>query len=122
MKDPRLQKNITIEEFIVAFHKYKRIHCTRFPWRQAELDQYETNIVEISRVFGSKFYEYHKLFTQRCAAALALGKKVNWAVKDKDLLQMIVGGTRAASCTICIEVSHSTSFCPHVLTWETNHS
>ena len=92
MKDTRLQKNLTVEEFIVAFHKHKRIHCSRFPWRQAEMDQYEANIVEISRVFGPKFYEYHKQFTQRCAAALALGKKVNWAEKDEDLLQMIIGG------------------------------
>ena len=63
-------------------------------------------------MFGPKFYEYHKKFTQRCAAALALGKKVNWTEKDKDLLQMIIGGTRANKCVICNEIYHSTSFCP----------
>ena len=46
------------------------------------MDQYEANIVNISRVFGPEFYEYHKQFTQRGAAALAFGKKVDWSEKD----------------------------------------
>ena len=50
LKDTRLQKNLTFKEFIVAFHKYKCIHCSRFPWCQAEMDQYEANIVQISSV------------------------------------------------------------------------
>lgn len=112
MKDPRLNRNLTIEEFIIAFQKYKRIHCSRYPWRQMELDKYETNLVEMSRMYGQKFYEYHKIFSQRCAAALAIGKKINWAEKDKDLLQMIIGGTPAYACGICSEVSHTTPFCP----------
>ena len=41
IKDTRLQKNFTVKEFIVAFHKYKSIHCSRFPWFLAEMDQYE---------------------------------------------------------------------------------
>lgn len=112
MRDPRLNRNLTIEEFIIAFQKYKRIHCSRYPWRQMELDKYETNLVEMSRMYGQKFYEYHKIFSQRCAAALAIGKKINWAEKDKDLLQMIIGGTPANACGICGEVSHTTPFCP----------
>ncbi|MCG8033304.1 MAG: hypothetical protein JAZ03_14145 [Candidatus Thiodiazotropha taylori] len=112
MKDPRLNRNLTIEEFIIAFQKYKRIHCSRYPWRQMELDKYETNLVEMSRMYGPKFYEYHKIFSQRCAAALTVGKKINWAEKDKDLLQMIIGGTPANACGICGEVSHTTPFCP----------
>ena len=111
MKDPRLNRNLTIEEFIIAFQKYKRIHCSRYPC-QMELDKYETNLVEMSRMYGQKFYEYHKIFSQRCAAALAIGKKINWAEKDKDLLQMVIGGTPAYACGICSEVSHTTPFCP----------
>ena len=41
-----------------------------------------------------------------------LGKKINWAEKDKDLLQVIIGGTPANACGICSEVSHTTPFCP----------
>ena len=77
-----------------------------------ELDKYETNLAEMSRMYGQKFYEYHKIFSQRCAAALAVGKKINWAEKDKDLLQMIIGGTPANVCGMCGEVSHTTPFCP----------
>ena len=100
-KDARLNRSLSIEEFIVAFNKYKRIHCTRHPWRKAELDEYEANIIEISRVYGKKFYEYHKIFSQKCAMVLEHGKKVNWAKKDKDLLQMIIGGTACNACGIC---------------------
>ena len=112
IKMPRLNRSLSIEEFIVAFNKYKLIHCTRHPWRKAELDEYEANIIEISRVYGKKFYQYHKIFTQKCAMALEHGKKVNWAEKDKDLLQMIIGGTACNACGICMEVSHATPYCP----------
>ena len=37
---------------------------------------------------------------------------MNWAEKDKDLLQMIIGGTACNACGICKEVSHATMFCP----------
>ena len=112
-RDARLNRSLNIEEFIAAFEKYKRIHCAIHPWRKPELDQYESNIIEISRVYGQKFYEYHKIFSQKCAVALEQGKKVNWAEKDKDLLQMIIGGTPCKTCSICKEVSHSTPFCPN---------
>ena len=111
-RDARLNRSLSIDEFIVAFEKYKRIHCTSHPWRKAELDQYESNIIELSRVYGRKFYEYHKIFSQKCAVALEQGKKVNWAEKDKDLLQMIIGGTQCNTCNICKEVSHTTQYCP----------
>ena len=40
------------------------------------------------------------------------GKKVNWVEKDKDLLQMVIGGTQCNSCHLCKEVSHTTQSCP----------
>lgn len=111
-RDARLNRSLSIDEFIVAFTKYKRIHCSRHPWRKDKLDEYLTNIIDIARIYGGKFYEYHKIFSQKCAVALEQGKKVNWAEKDKDLLQMIIGGTPGNSCNICKEVSHVTQFCP----------
>ena len=76
-RDIRLNRSLTIEEFILAFNKYKRIHCARHAWRKPELDAYELIIIEISSVYGPKFYECHKMFAQKCAAALAIGKKIN---------------------------------------------
>ena len=111
-RDARLNRSLSVDEFIVAFSKYKRIHCSRHPWRREELDEYMENVVEIARVYGRKFYEYHKFFSQKCAVALEQGKKVSWAEKDKNLLQMIIGGTLCNSCNICKEVSHTTQFCP----------
>ena len=111
-KDMRLNHSLTIEEFILAFNKYKRIHCARHAWRKPELDAYELIFIEISAVYGPKVYEYHKLFAQKCAAALTMGQKLNWAEKDKDLLQMIIGGVPSKVCQICKEVSHTSAFCP----------
>ena len=82
-RDARLNRSLSVDGFIVAFSKYKRIHCSRHPWRREELDEYMENVVEIARVYGRKFYEYHKFFSQKCAVALEQGKKVNWAEKDK---------------------------------------
>ena len=99
-KDMRLNRSLTIEEFILAFNKYKRIHCARHAWRKPELNVYELIIIEISAVYGPKFYEYRKLFEQKCAAALTMGQKLNWAEKDKDLLQMKIGGVPSKVCQI----------------------
>ena len=70
-----------------------------------------SNIMDIARVYGGKFYEYHKIFSQKCAVTLEHGKKVNWA-EDKVLLQIVIGGTQCNSCHICKEASHTTQFCP----------
>jgi hypothetical protein len=45
--DPRLKKTLTIQEFIQAFGKYKRIMCSVYPERREELDAYEDDIVKI---------------------------------------------------------------------------
>ena len=44
--------------------------------------------------------------------ALEHGKRVNRAEKDKDLLQIIIGGTQCNTCHTCKEVSLATQFCP----------
>lgn len=111
--DPRLHKSLTISEFITAFGKYKRIMCTRFPERRVELDRYEGNIVEISNVYGQKFYDYHTQFSARAAAALHdLNIKVDWSIKDNALLSMVMGNARVSACNLCNSTSHSGSFCP----------
>lgn len=82
-----------------------------FPNRREELDMYEANIIDIFNVYGDRFYEYHKLFSLKSASALAIHKiKVDWSVRDRDLIQLIA--SRARSCSICSEVSHNTKFCP----------
>jgi hypothetical protein len=41
-----------------------------YPDRRAELGAYEDDIIDIYNFFGSKFYDYHKLFSSKAAVLL----------------------------------------------------
>jgi hypothetical protein len=60
--DDRLKRNLTLDDFITAFGRYKKIMCSAFPNRAEELDAYLAHIVETARVWPQKFYEYHHCF------------------------------------------------------------
>lgn len=110
--DHRLHRDISLTEFITAFGKFKRVMCERFPDRREELDLYEAHIVEISNTYGQCFYNYHKLFSAKAANALyASGQLVDWSSKDRDILLMVMGGTRAKSCDHCKSPLHQTQDC-----------
>lgn len=115
--DARLKRPLSISEFITAFGRYKRTMCQVYPDRRDELDQYEAYIVSIHNTYGTRFYEYHKLFSLRAASALSShGLKVDWSKSDRDLLQKITAGAKASYCMHCGEVSHDSGFChlaPH---------
>lgn len=111
--DIRLRKTLTIGEFITAFGRYKRTMCQVYPDRREELDQYEAIIVNLFNTYGSKFYEYHKLFSLKSANAMQLhGMKLDWSIRDRDLIQMVTAGSKSRSCSICNESTHDTHFCP----------
>lgn len=81
-----------------------------FPKPREELDHYEAIKVDMYNVYGERFYEYHKLFFIRSANALAVHKiKVDWSVRDRDLIQLIASISK--SCSIHAEVFHDTKFC-----------
>lgn len=116
-EDVRLHKSLTISEFITAFGKYKRVMCVKFPERRVELDRYEANIVDVSNVYGSKFFEYHCQFSARAAAALRDHNiKVDWAIKDNTLLTMVAGNARMNACNLCNSTMHPSAFCPQLAT------
>ena len=111
-EDLRLRRPLTITEFVTAFGRFKRIMCSAYPDRREELDHYEAHIVHIYNVYGDRYYEYHKLFSLKCANALQLHKlKVDWSQLDRDLLQLVTAGAKTKFCEICREVSHDTKFC-----------
>ena len=57
--DPRLNRSLTLDEFIQAFRIYKNIMYTAHPHRRNELDIYEWDIVNMAtRYSGRGFYEY----------------------------------------------------------------
>ncbi|CAC5423664.1 unnamed protein product [Mytilus coruscus] len=52
--DPRLNRQLTIQEFIKAFGKFKRVMTSAFPGRRFELNAYEEDIIEISNFLRSE--------------------------------------------------------------------
>lgn len=113
-RDPRLLKNLTLGEFVLAFSIFRDVLCSVYPNRRAELESYEYYIVELSvRYGGTMFYEYHKAFSAKAAAILAADNHiVNWAKPDPDLFNRIFGGLRANACGVCASTAHSTALCP----------
>ena len=111
--DIRLNRRLSIQEFIRAFGKYKRVMTSVFVDRRTELDAYEDDIIDIHNFFGEKFYDYHKAFSAKSAVLLRTKKvKVDWGKRDRDLLSLISAGTHINTCRLCNMVDHTTQFCP----------
>lgn len=111
--DPHLSRQLSINEFMTAFGKYKRTMAKAYPERREELDRYEASIIEIANVFPKCFYEYHKLFSAKAAMALEEFQiKVDWSIVDKGLLQLVSAGADITHCELCKGVDHVTHFCP----------
>ena len=116
-EDSRLHKSLSISEFITAFGKYKRVMCMKFPERRVELDRYEANIIDISNVYGHKFYDYHCQFSAKAASALRdYNIKVDWAIRDLALLNMVASNAKVNSCNLCNSTMHYSAFCPRLNT------
>lgn len=110
--DPRLNRSLSISEFLRAFGKFKRVMTSVWPDRRAEFDAYEDDIIDIHNFYGSKFYEYHKIFSAKAAAILREKKrKVDWSKRDRDILALISAGAQVTTCKLCNSVDHTTPFC-----------
>ncbi len=122
LTDSRLNRQLTIQEFLQAFSIYKSVMCRKYPLRREELDLYERSIIEMSSRFGGySFYEYHKSFSSRAAQYLATHNiKIDWSVRDNDLFCTIFAGHKANACNICSSLSHSTMFCGEMQKGNTN--
>ncbi len=116
LTDSRLNRQLTISEFIHAFSIYKGIMCRKFPFRRTELDLYERSIIDMhSRFGGNIFYEYHRAFSARAAQYLQIyNVKVDWSVRDNDLFCAITAGSKPQACPVCNSLSHTTMFCGQV--------
>lgn len=87
--------------------------CLKLPERRVELDRCEATIIDIFNVYGPKFYDYHYQFSAKAAAALRdYHIKVDWAIKDLALLNMVSSNARINSCNLCNSTMHSSAFCP----------
>jgi hypothetical protein len=111
--DPRLNKILTLGEFISAFTVYRNVLCESFPHRRIELDAYLRHIVQLATQYGgSLFYEYHRMFASKSAAWVAKGVLVNWALLDTTLYCTVTSGHRTRSCSICQSLAHASDMCP----------
>ncbi|XP_046873720.1 LOW QUALITY PROTEIN: uncharacterized protein LOC124466092 [Hypomesus transpacificus] len=112
--DPRMSKNLTLAEFCVAFGVYRDTLCKAYPERRVELDDYLALIADLALRYGSSlFYEYHKCMSAK--AALHLQKwnlRLDWSVKDLDLVSRVFTGHMPISCSVCGSLGHSVNLCP----------
>ncbi|MGH0120666.1 UNVERIFIED_CONTAM: hypothetical protein FKN15_068241 [Acipenser sinensis] len=113
-RDPRLLKNLTLGEFILAFAIYRDVLFSVYPNRREERDSYEFYIVELSVSYGGTiFFNYHKSFSAKAAAILASDNRIiDWLQPDLEPFNMIFSGFRVNTCGVCSSTGHSTSLCP----------
>ena len=115
--DPRLNRSLTIGEFIQAFGAYKHIMCKAFPQRRNELDNYERDIVEMAtRYNGKGFYDYHRQFSLRAASHLRYNNiLVDWSIRDNTLFCNIFANFQPVICIHCNSTMHSSDFCETIV-------
>ncbi|OWF45853.1 hypothetical protein KP79_PYT07251 [Mizuhopecten yessoensis] len=84
--DPRLNRILTLSEFILAFGVYKHVMCEAHPSRRVELVLYERDIADMGTRYASGFYEYRLQFSLRAAAQLRYNNRpIDWSVRDNTL-------------------------------------
>ena len=111
--DERLIRNLTLDEFILAFGRYKRIMCSAFPNRSQELDTYMAHVIETANIWPDRFFEYHKMFSAKCAVMLLQHNvKLDWSKGDPELRALVCAGAHVKTCSFCGSTIHSSHMCP----------
>ena len=111
-RDHRLDRALSITQFLKAFGIYKWIICEAFPQRRSELDLYEADVSSMFDHYGGLYYQYHVQFSKKAAAYLEKGVKVDWSKRDTNLFQLIVGGAKSKLCDHCSQADHQSAFRP----------
>lgn len=111
--DPRVNRSLSLGEFIQAFGIYKNIMCSARPYRRQELDLYERDIIDMAtRYPGNGFYDYHKKFSLDAAAHLTYNNIViDWSIRNNTLFCNIFANARTNSCAFCGSPFHASNFC-----------
>ncbi|KAK6185679.1 hypothetical protein SNE40_007859 [Patella caerulea] len=110
--DERLSRNLSLDEFIVAFGRFKRIMVAAFANRSQELDDYMAHIIETANIWPEKFYKYHKLFSAKCATVLYQRNQIiDWSYGDPGLRQLVCAGSRVRNCDTCRSTVHVSAIC-----------
>ncbi|XP_074539253.1 uncharacterized protein LOC141800545 [Halichoeres trimaculatus] len=114
--DPRMSRDLSIGEFLVAFGIYRDVICAVYPERRIELDAYLALIGDLNIRYGKNlFYQYHKAFANKAALHISQSNLLlNWSVLDSEILIMLIGGSQAVSCHLCGNLGHPQSLCPQL--------
>ncbi|XP_056409367.1 uncharacterized protein LOC130327128 [Hyla sarda] len=112
-KDVRLSRKLTLAEFSMAFAIYRDVLCSVKPERREELDMYLFKVTELAHKYGGfTFYDYHKSFSAKAAAALVqYNYTVNWALVDTEIFCNHFAGLKAPVCSRCQSIAHTTEWC-----------
>ncbi|XP_010774836.1 uncharacterized protein [Notothenia coriiceps] len=114
--DPRLLKDLSIGQFLVAFSIFRDVLCAVYPERRVDSDAYLAVIGDLHIKYGkSVYYQYHKSFSSKAALHLAhCNIRLDWSVLDTELLVMATGGQQVVSCISCGAQGHTSPLCPSV--------
>ncbi|XP_044143987.1 uncharacterized protein LOC122933207 [Bufo gargarizans] len=114
-RDARLNRKLTISEFVLAFGIYREVICAVHPDRREELDLYLHKLVDLGNKYGgSAFYDYHRSFSAKVAGAFSqYGVRSNWARIDTVIFCRHFAGLRTPACAHCSSTAHTTNFCPN---------
>jgi hypothetical protein len=111
--DLRTTRPLSLNEFLVAFGKYRNVLCEVYPHRREELDIYLREIVDMATRFGgTHFYEYHKQFSARASLVLAQRNVlIDWSIRDYILFGNVFNGLKSSLCGLCGSIGHTTAMC-----------
>ena len=116
-RDARLNRKLTIPEFVLAFGIYRDVICAVYPNRREEFDLYMHKLVDLGNKYGgSAFYDYHRSFSAKVSGAFShYGTRSNWGRIDTVIFCRHFAGLRTPACAFCSCTAHTTSFCPNTL-------
>ena len=114
---PRLAKPLAIDEFRLAFGKFKNIICGKEggdPSRLADFNAYSDFIDSLHMQFGgTNFYQYHNAFSMKMEQYEAAGHPVDWSLKDTESYLKVFASVKSNAYIHCGSCLHLTKFCPN---------
>ena len=87
-----------------------------FPMRRRELNEYLNIIAGLAVTYGgTHFYNYHRLFSAKCAARVNLWNQCPyWGAIDMELHNRVFLGCRTVTCAVCSSPEHNSDHCSYI--------
>ena len=111
--DPRLARDLSMGEFVVAFRIFRKVVCSVSPQRRKGLDGYLALIGDLNLRYGKNmFYQYHKGFSSKAALHVSRSNMLlDWSVLFRIWsIPKLIG-----SCGWCVWFTSSIPVCSIVV-------